>query len=462
MLSAFAGRKYSNKKSPQMMKIKKPNPINHLLNFKKELWITDYSTRMQRFLGGEKLPPLRIDAEVHRRCNCSCLFCVRRRAGYDLSEESRALEIPIKRWLEIARESADMGVRMWNIAGIGEPMATPDGMLSLMRSVKKGRMFGELTSNGTLWTEKIASEAVRMQWDSINISIDAPTANIHNTLRQHDAFEKATAAVKMLNLYRIKYQLQVPCITINMVLNSLNYQELPGMVKLVAALGADALFVEPMIVYTKVGERLKLKSGQVRKLPGIIRKSQRLADALGVELFITCLDGDGELKKFNKNLVEKTGSIRNEIHVKKFDSKPRALIEKILDIPCYYPWFYLIITADGSVAHCGECDEKNLSIKDKTLKEIWYGIGMEQMRTAYLSGRLPKYCDRCRPNVIGELNLIRKSIREYGSLPNVQKKLVELFRENMWLFGQHYYLEKGVKPPSKKRSIFNRIRTYGP
>ena len=104
-------------------------------------------------------------------------------------------------------------------------------------------------------------------------------------------------------------------------------------------------------------------------------------------------------------------------------------------------------------------DIKNGEI-EKTLNEIWYGKNMESIRKDFLTKKLPHYCNKCRPNVIGDLNLIRKSIREYGSLEQVQKKLTTLFKENMVLLEQLYYFDKGRKPPEKKRNLLNKIRSY--
>ena len=140
------------------MEIDKPNPINNLLLFKKRLWISDYSTRMQKWFSGEKLPPIRIDAELHRRCNLNCIHCMRRMHDKDMSKESEKIEISEKRWLEAVKESTELGVKMWNIAGLGEPMYKPEFLMKMLRSIKHYKMFGELTTNGTLWSEKSAED----------------------------------------------------------------------------------------------------------------------------------------------------------------------------------------------------------------------------------------------------------------------------------------------------------------
>jgi len=120
-----------------------------------------------------KAGPVRIDAEITRQCNLNCIFCSRRASSVDLNEESKRVEMPKERWVELARESGELGVKLWNISGIGEPMMRADVTLATMKMIKAYDMFGELTTNGTLWKDKHIKEVVEMGWDSICVSIDA-------------------------------------------------------------------------------------------------------------------------------------------------------------------------------------------------------------------------------------------------------------------------------------------------
>lgn len=452
------------------MELDKPNPANQLMIFKKELWLTDYSTRMQRWLSGEKLPPVRIDAELHRRCNLECVHCIRRASKTDMTEESKKIEVDSKRWLEIAEESGKMGVRAWNIAGIGEPMCKPNLLMPVMKTLKKHKIFGEITTNGTLWNHKDLVNLVKIGWDSINVSIDAPVAKIHDKIRGvPGTFDKAVSMVRSLSSIRKKHRRTRPAIAINLVLNRLNYQHLPQMIDFVSEIGADALFVEPMIVHSEQGEKIRLRGKEVGKLKKLINTTEKKAYEKNIMTFITCLEGDDEKKEFNKDLVEKTSDMKDVIQKKKTErhendenkvGEPLNDIERILSTPCYYPWFYLIVNADGSVIHCGECNDLRENIKNKSLKEIWYGDHFTELRDKFLGSNLPDYCNKCRPNVIGDMNIVRKSIKEYADIPHLQKKVLQLFKDNIHLKEQVYYAREGTEPPAEKKSIFERINVF--
>lgn len=438
------------------MELDKPNPVFDVLLFKEDLWIREYSIRMQRWLSGKKLPPVRIDAELHRRCNLNCMHCNRRASLTDLTEQSKSLEVPDEHWIRLAKESGKLGVKSWNIAGLGEPMCRPDLVLKLIKVLKSYGVFGELTTNGTLWDEKSIRSVVKMLWDCIYVSLDAPDANTHDKIRRvPGTFDKAVNTVRLFRKYRDYYELKKPCIVFNLVLNKLNYNKLPEMISLASDIGADALFVEPIIVYTELGKKLKMNDQEVEALPRIIGKTQKLAKKLNIATFISCLEGDGKKKKVNKELVRKTSEIRETI-LTKIDGKVSSNeISHILEIPCYYPWFYLMVTADGSAIHCGECTDAKDNIKYGSLKDIWFGEHIESVRKSYLEKHFPDYCQRCRPNVIGDMNLVRRSIKEFTDINQLHTRIINITRENKRLKDALYYANINQKP--KEPSIFKKV-----
>ncbi|MFB6088354.1 MAG: radical SAM protein [Candidatus Aenigmatarchaeota archaeon] len=398
--------------------IRKDYPVTNVYLFKNKLWLDEFSTRMHEWLKGNKRPPIKIDAELHRRCNLKCKFCSRRESDKDLTEESKKIEVSKKRWLEIAEESGKMGVKGWNISGIGEPMCKPDLTLSVMEKLKEYDIFGELTTNGTLWNDKMIRKTVEMGWDSVCVSLDSPDKKTHNELRQGNAFDRAVRTVELFEYYKKEMDRKRPSVTLNVVLNKKNYKQMPELFYLGKDLGIDAIFIEPMITYTVGGEKLKLNEGQIEEFKKIAEECKKIGNKYGIEPNINCFTEDEE---YDKELVGKTSKMKDVLeeeqknggeNYKNPSKEYDELTDKILNIPCYYPWFYMIITADGSVAHCGEKEEKNDNIKDSGLEEIWYGKDFEKTREQFKKGNLPDYCNRCRPNVVGDARRIRKSIIE--------------------------------------------------
>jgi len=458
------------------MELDRPNPADHMLMFKKKLWVTEYSTRMQRMLRGEKLPPLRIDAEPHRRCNLKCVHCAREQADYNINEYSKRVEVPESRWYEIAHESGEMGVKAWNIAGIGEPMFKPDMMMRLMSIIKEHGMFGELTTNGWYWDDEHIRQTIEMGWDCISISIDGPDASSHEAIRRMPgSFERACATAKRFSELRRKRRTHLPNLTVNVVLSRFNYDKLPEMVNLAYKLGADVLFVEPMVVYNDYQrEQVMVTPAQRNYLKAGLDKALALSRKRNIYAFFTCLDGDDETKEFNPDLAERGGNMRDVIlkgtleQAKRYrgdsgnaalaedslapfhqigevptEADEETLVRHIMNIPCYYPWLNLMITAEGNAVHCGECDVFDVNIKDKSLREIWYGDHLDRFRERHGRGQLSSFCERCRPNVIGDMKLLRKSLHEYARPEKLQDKLVKMMEHSLNLKRELYYQQHG-------------------
>jgi radical SAM protein with 4Fe4S-binding SPASM domain len=411
--------------------------------FKHKLWAEEYAYRMEEWNKGKKLGPIRIDAELHTRCNLNCRICDRRNSIYDkLSEEERAkMEMPAVKWVKIAEESGKMGVKAWNISGLCEPLAKPDVLFPTMRMIKAYDMFGELTTNGTLWNEKYIRETIEMGWDSVCISIDAPDSQTHDWLRgMKGTFKKACATLKTFSQMKKRYKTSLPVLTINMVLNKVNYLKLVDMVRVANELGADAIFIEPMVIFTEEGKKLKMEEKEIGKFREVVREAKKLSEKYGIVLDVTAIAPGGFFsaeKRFDKALIEKAGNIRDVLI-----QEAKSYSDPILSIPCYYPWFCLMIRSNGSVVHCGEWKGEMENIREKTLEEVWFGKILSDIREQFKKGILPKECEKCRPNVVEDTRIVRKSIKEFRDIDWLRGKYFEFLEENKRLKQELFALKR--------------------
>ncbi len=416
------------------MKFRDILPTTNVEEFKKKLWFTEYAFRIEEWFKGRKKGPIRIDAEITRQCNLNCIFCSRRASQINLNEESKKIEMSKERWIELAKESAELEVRNWSISGIGEPMMRADITLPTMRMLKAYDIFGELTTNGTLWKESYIREVIDMGWDSICISIDGPNAKIHDSLRRvKGAFKKATWTAKKFSILKKKFKSELPYITINVVLNKMNYNKLPEMIKLAKELGANAIFVEPMVLFSPLAEPLQLSKEEMKELPYYIEETRELGEEYGIYPSISAV---GVNLEFDKKIVEKVSKAREVLieEAKKFN-------DEILSLPCFAPWYFLMIRTDGSCSPCGELEIHD-SIRNKSLKEVWFGNIFENIRKEFLNKNLPISCEKCRPNVINDIRQIRKSIIRGRDITFLQKEILDLLEENRRLREEIYRIAR--------------------
>ncbi|MFH8086737.1 MAG: radical SAM protein [Candidatus Aenigmatarchaeota archaeon] len=409
-------------------------PITNVLEFKKKLWFTEYAFRINEWFKGNKKGPIRIDAEITRQCNLNCIFCARRASKINLTEESKKVELSKEKWVELARESGEIGVKNWSISGNGEPMMRPDILIPTMKMLQAYDIFGELTTNGTLWKDNYIREVVNMQWDSVCISIDGPNSTIHDYLRKaKGSFRKATETAKKFAFWKKKLKSELPTITINVVLNKLNWNKLAEMVKLAHKIGADAIFVEPMIIFSPLAKDFKLTAEQFKELPEKIAEAREMGEKYGVLPTISTV---GVELEFDEKIAEKTNKAR-EILIE----ESKKYEDETLSLPCYAPWYSMMIRADGTALPCGELEIAKDSIRNKSLREVWFGEVFEKSRKEFIKHQLPETCDKCRPNTINDIRQMRRAIMRGKNIHLLQKEILDLLEENRRLRKEIYMLK---------------------
>jgi MoaA/NifB/PqqE/SkfB family radical SAM enzyme len=359
--------------------------------------------RLISWYKGKKCGPYKIDIEIHRRCNLRCLSCSRRADGkYErINEFSKTIEMTKRKWLNVVDEAAKLGVVEWHIAGGGDPPLLSETVFPVLKRIKEHKMYGILTTNGTNLTQKQIQMLVDISWDRIHFSIDGPDAKTHDYLRQvKGCFKKTVSAIKTLNEYKTGQGKDKPMLNMNTVLSVRNYTKLDKMVELAKKLRIEYMFVEPLIVYSKYGNKLKLKEDHLKIFPKCLKKAKELAEKYRIDNNFSNFD-----KNLDKQLIEKSSSM-NEI-VKEDMNKQN---HPFLSIPCYDPWFHMTIKADGRVISCDIATDDGDDIKDKTLAEVWYGPYFERHREMLLEKKIPNFCAQCNPSHTTQRRRLRKEL----------------------------------------------------
>jgi len=378
--------------------------------------------RILEWFRGNPQPPFKIDIELHRRCNLRCLSCSRRSSpDYErLNEISKELEMPLEKWLRIVEEAAELGVKEWHIAGGGEPMFLPEVTIPVMKKIKEYGMLGIITTNGTLWTRKIIETVVKIGWDRIHFSIDGPNSKIHDYLRQvPGTFRRVVKTLNMLNKFKEKYKTDKPMINMNTVLSIKNYKLLPEMVKFAKKHKIEFMFIEPLIVYSKYGEKLKLKKKHLQEFPKYLKKAIELAKKFNIHNNFIGLE-----RNLDPELIQKSSKM-NEIVEKDMEEmkklKVKGFLSKFLTVPCYKPWFHMTIKCEGRVTSCDVPVFGGENIRNKTIKEIWFkGEYFRKLRRMLKSRKIPEFCAQCNPSHTSQRRRMRLEI-----LKTINPKLYE-------------------------------------
>jgi SynChlorMet cassette radical SAM/SPASM protein ScmE len=137
--------------------------------------------------------PKHVDIAITGKCNLACQYCF-------FADEMVALQdLPTERWLSFFDELGRLGVMTVCLTG-GEAFTRPD-LFELIDGIIANRMRYSFLSNGTLITEDILKNFAvgkrRQRLDSIQVSVDGSSADIHDRSRPK-SFKRAMDGLKLL------------------------------------------------------------------------------------------------------------------------------------------------------------------------------------------------------------------------------------------------------------------------
>jgi radical SAM protein with 4Fe4S-binding SPASM domain len=144
---------------------------------------------------GKVIPPFYVLWDCSRRCNLNCAHCGAVKEKYEK-------ELTTEQIKNLIDELSKMKVRFFAATG-GEPLLRKD-ILEVMRYARDRGINTGLATNGFFIDEKKAKEIKGAGIESVQISLDGKEKT-HNDIRGNDlCFQKAVAAIKLLQEQKIK------------------------------------------------------------------------------------------------------------------------------------------------------------------------------------------------------------------------------------------------------------------
>lgn len=360
--------------------------------------ITQSLQILNRWGKGEVPPPEEVQLYPTNVCNLKCIFCVTTTGIYRGQKD-----VPKRRWLAVAQELCDLGVRRVLISGGGEPLLSP-ATLPMMRLFKENGVYGRMITNGTVWTGDAIKAAVEIGWDQVTFSIDGPNPAIHEGLRViPGCFERATSAIHTFREIKNCLGRAIPRLEINCVLSRANYTRVCEMVELAVNLGIAHLNLEPVCNNNPQVERIKLRKQERKELQdSILPNALRIAESHDLSTNIRNLRDIGNLERAG----EMRGFIIDQL-------APRVRHNPFLELACYEPWLWPKIEANGEVWPCSTTPSKE-NIRDKDFIDIWNGEVFRDYRRRIIERDLPDSCQNCVVSHLHTNQQLRAGIRAGG------------------------------------------------
>ncbi len=342
--------------------------------------------------------PFMIQVEPTDRCNLNCQFCWRRLSAYDLSE------LPEERWLAIADEICSLQIPRVVFSGGGEPLLRKRLILSMMERFRRGGIEGDLLTNGTCISADDARRIVEMQWESVQISIHAPTEDLHDAIAgKKGAFNLSLRGIKNINRYKHDKKSILPKLTLRIVIFKPNFSTLREYIQLAKSLEVKTVNVRLGSV-GKGKEQVVLSEDEWRQFKNEARDSIELANQIGIsvafdlfEMELPAPEGGGTP---HSRVRPNTGH-RADIREK------RKTKEK--GPSCPLPFSELYIYSNGTASPCphfqlhmkSDREEPVLDyledVTNQSIEKMWRE-GFSSLRNMFSEKELCPTCTECSTN----------------------------------------------------------------
>jgi radical SAM protein with 4Fe4S-binding SPASM domain len=294
---------------------------------------------------------------VTNDCNLRCTHCYVSSGDYVPPREMSTDEI-----LGLVDQARDLGVSRFLVTG-GEPFMVRDIYDIVGHITAESDLV--LLTNGMFFTERNIArlkQGIGRGRVSLQISLDGPTAELHNAIRGKGAFERTIAATPRVIAAGFD-------VAISTAVSRHTVDHMTDMTRLVGRLGARAHHVLFMQEWGRAIDHKPELMIPPARVTQVLRECKAVGDEIGVTI-----DNDASLR----------------VRVKGKRGRKTDL--------CSCGWDTLAVFSDGQVYPCvwlaGAPGMECGSILEQTLETIWRGSAvLEQIRTVSVQNR--EVCSDC-------------------------------------------------------------------
>ncbi len=306
--------------------------------------------------GYDDTRPVTFYGLVNEHCNVKCRYCEYWRLKH------YAQEMTIAEWQASLQSVKDfVGTFSINFSG-GEPFIKP-GFIDLLAWCNRNGISAGVTTNGSALTLRNAAKVVAASPFNVNISVDAPNAEVHDYLRGYPGlFDKLSKGIRYLIAERDRQGKNFP-INVKPTVNSKNFRLMPELVEWAMAMGVSCVIPQPMDRWTpETYDELWIEAPELPELEQVI---ERLID----------------MQRRGAPILTPPTILR--LFADHFRGKKAP--EEVM--PCRVGLRDFFIRTDGRVEVCVHYPPIG-NIREQSAREIWYGPKAQEIRRQTVA------CDR--------------------------------------------------------------------
>ena len=239
-------------------------------------------------------------------------------------------------------------------------------LIDLMEECESRGIAPSIISNGSVYTERIASRLLSLSRSTIIFSLDAATPRVFERIRVNGKLE--TVLNNIDRLVRRRGDARWPKIELRTTVMSHNVYELSGIVLQAARLGVDKLTISCFLTdWDKADMQRDIASIDVSKHP---RMKHLLSEAM-------------------ETAARLDVPIDMEDSLRRFSSTNR----------CPWVWSEPYITVTGDVVPCCRIADSSVAkmgnVYEEELSRIWNNKAYRLLRRRLAKDDIPHFCHRC-------------------------------------------------------------------
>ncbi|MCX6992716.1 MAG: radical SAM protein [Kiritimatiellaeota bacterium] len=298
--------------------------------------------------------PLRLWIETASCCNLRCVMCPNK----DVAAADKGL-MPLELFQKIIDQARHFALDV-NLHHRGEPLMNP-ALFDMIRYANAAGLKVRFHTNGALLDEVKARRLLEAGPNLVSFSFDGFTKETYERVRVGATFEKTRGNILRLAALRRELGLKKPYVVI---------------------------------------EKIRFRNQTTESDPAAVRALHRQFLEAGVDEII---------EKEEYVWAEPAHSAMHSIAGE--SGAPEAGGERSFSV-CTFPWYAMVICADGTVTPCPQDFHAVLKLgnaRETSLKEIWNGPAYRQLRRQFATDieslAVCRHCDRLRRKTVGGVPL---------------------------------------------------------
>ncbi|MEP7260803.1 MAG: radical SAM protein [Usitatibacter sp.] len=314
--------------------------------------------------------PRRFYGILNERCNLKCQGCDYWRLEHYVDE------LPATEWIRVLKEIKEfVGPFHINFSG-GEPLVK-HGIFDILNYCRDNGILAGMTTNAIILKDRQAAQLVEAKLFSLNVSLDGALEATHDLQRGvKGSYAKVLRTIALMKEHSAKTGIKVP-IVIKPTVSRLNYQEMPDLVRMVAALGVNGILFQPLGDWgTKEIDDLWIHDIDALQsvVDEVIAMKRKAYPILSAEWHLQ--DWVTHFKR------ERAPNTPDRLRRAGLASRPPSAdtpVDDSDDVQCWVGLTTMHIKTDGTVVNCHTLDPIG-NVRNQSVRDIWHGEVGRQRR----------------------------------------------------------------------------------